>query len=216
MAALSEKKIADLLDPYLGDAVKAGSSDAGTTYTGLPELYQLLSRYLDLLLTWNARTNLTAVRSPEEMVTRHFGESLLVGQMVAEVVQDGATALDFGSGAGFPGLPVQVLLPGLRVTLAESQGKKAAFLREATRVLGTSAEVWARRVEEMPANRQFNVVMLRAVDQTERMIPIALDRLGPGGYLFRTGTVAPVQGEEGRRIPGSSGGWIVRSIARGE
>ena len=124
MAPLSEGRIAELVTPYVGNAaVPAG-------------MYSQLALYLDLLVKWNARTNLTAIREPEEMVRRHFGESLFAGVQVGGRVLQDASLLDFGSGAGFPGLPIQLLLPGLRVTLAESQGKKASFLREAVRTLG--------------------------------------------------------------------------------
>lgn len=211
MAVLSEECIADLVAPYLDVGLPDQPSMHTVAHEHLRELYGKLSQYLDLLLAWNARTNLTAIRSPEQIVTRHFGEGLLVGRMIAEVMPGGATALDFGSGAGFPGLPVQLLLPQLRVTLAESQGKKAAFLREAVRVLGVTAEVWAKRVEEMPADRAFDVVMLRAVDQPERMLQVAKGLLRPGGYLFQAGTAIPGEGELGLRIPGSNEAWIVRS-----
>ena len=124
MPTLPEDRIARLVQPYLGmTPVPAG-------------LYGQLSVYLDLLVKWNARTNLTAIREPEEMVRRHFGESLFAGVQIAGRVGKDASLLDFGSGAGFPGLPIQLLLPGVRVTLAESQGKKASFLREAVRTLG--------------------------------------------------------------------------------
>jgi 16S rRNA (guanine527-N7)-methyltransferase len=110
-----------ILAPYLG------------TYPPPADLYPQLSAYLDLLLKWNARTNLTAIRDPEEIVRRHFGESLFAGVHLAAKLSSEATLLDLGSGAGFPGLPIQLLLPGLQVTLAESQNKKATFLREAVR-----------------------------------------------------------------------------------
>ena len=113
------------------------------------ELYRQLSNYLDLLLKWNARTNLTAIWEPEEIVRRHFGESLFAGRQVGAA----KTLLDFGSGAGFPGIPMQLLWPEMAVMLAESQGKKAAFLREAVRTLGLRSQVWAGRVEKMPVRR---------------------------------------------------------------
>src|SRR5580692_1016443 len=139
MPTLSESRIAELLVPYLGDAAVP------------PNLYSQLSAYLDLLLRWNARTNLTAIRDPEGIVCRHFGEGLFCGLRLAErLPAAGSTLLDFGSGAGFPGLPIQLLLPDLRVTLAESQGKKASFLREVVRTLELPTEVWADRVEAMP------------------------------------------------------------------
>jgi 16S rRNA (guanine527-N7)-methyltransferase len=158
MPAPTESKIAALLAPYL---------DAPAAI--LPQL----SAYLDLLLKWNARTNLTAIRDPEEIVRRHFGESLFAARHLAPRP---LTLLDFGSGAGFPGLPIAILRPDITVTLAESQNKKAAFLREAVRTLALSVEVWANRVEDMPASRQFHTVALRAVDRMEAALTAAAPR----------------------------------------
>jgi 16S rRNA (guanine527-N7)-methyltransferase len=160
MAALSESAIANLLTPYLSEVPAI--------------LLPQLSTYLDLLLKWNARTNLTAIRDPEEIVRRHFGESLFAAQHL----NPGTTSLlDFGSGAGFPGLPIALLRPDIHVTLAESQNKKATFLREAARSLNLlSTEVWPDRVESMPAIRQFHTVALRAVDNMAAAIASAAPR----------------------------------------
>ena len=165
MATLTDERITTLLQPYL-----PGPSAA---------LCSKLSIYLDLLLRWNARTNLTAIRDPEEIVRRHFGESLFT----ATHLPPATTLLDFGSGAGFPGLPIQLFLPDLTVALAESQGKKASFLREAVRVLGLQTEVWASRVETMPLGRSFAVVALRAVDNMESALAEATRRTQSGGTL---------------------------------
>jgi 16S rRNA (guanine527-N7)-methyltransferase len=128
--------------------------------------------YLDLILKWNARTNLTAIRTPEEIVRRHFGESLFVGARLGEC----PTLLDFGSGAGFPGIPIQLLRPDIQVTLAESQGKKASFLREVIRALNLPTEVWPARVQAIPATRQFHTITLRAVDKMEAAVAEAARR----------------------------------------
>src|SRR5258708_11941645 len=135
MPTLSESAIADLLTPYLPDPPAT--------------LVHQLSTYLDLLLKWNARTNLTAIRDREEIVRRHFGESLFAARHLNPTTPDPGpmTLLDFGSGAGFPGLPIALLRPHLQVTLAESQNKKATFLREAVRTLDLpNVEVWSARV----------------------------------------------------------------------
>jgi len=157
---LAAGEIAKLLEPYVG----APEGDlAGMERVDWPGVCGQLAVFLELILKWNARTNLTAIRGPEEIVRRHFGESLFVGRHVGQC----ATLLDFGSGAGFPGVPIQLMRPDLQVTLAESQGKKAAFLREAVRELelGLRTEVWAGRVEAMPVGRRFDVVTMRAVDR---------------------------------------------------
>ncbi len=165
MPILSSSAITRLLEPYLDQ-----------TPTGLGEK---LSLYLDLLMKWNARTNLTAIREPEEIVRRHFGESLFTGSRLPEA----ATLLDFGSGAGFPGLPIQLLRPNLAVTLAESQNKKASFLREAVRTLDLKTEVWGARVEAMPESWQFDIVTLRAVDNMVAALEAAVPRVRPGGVM---------------------------------
>jgi 16S rRNA (guanine527-N7)-methyltransferase len=189
MPTLSESAIADLLTPYLPDPPA----------TLLPQL----STYLDLLLKWNARTNLTAIRDPEEIVRRHFGESLFAARHLDTTTPGpgSITLLDFGSGAGFPGLPIALLRPHFRVTLAESQNKKAAFLREAVRTLNLpNVEVWATRVEALPANRQFRVVTLRAVDNMEAALSAAKVRIAPGGLLALLTTVQQSP-NDGRSLP---------------
>jgi 16S rRNA (guanine527-N7)-methyltransferase len=176
-----------------------------------PRLYSQLSTYLDLLIKWNARTNLTAIREPEEMVRRHFGESLFAGAHLGARLTPGASVLDFGSGAGFPGLPIQLLRPELRVTLAESQGKKSSFLREAVRTLGLTTEVWAGRVEAMPAvngmPRQFDAVTLRAVDNMQQALVEARQRVAPGGWLVTLATETMPE-TECVALPGDAPGWV--------
>ena len=204
MPAVSEERMAELLAPYL---VKP-APDTRATVAEASSLYAKLTVYLDLLLSWNARTNLTAIRSPEEIVRRHFGESLTAGLVLAGKINDSAAVLDFGSGAGFPGLPVQLLLPRVQVTLAESQSKKAAFLREAARALEVPVTIWAKRVEDMGAEQRFAVVMLRAVDQMPRMLAVAQERIQADGYLLIMDSTHPVAAEEAYRLPGLEGGWV--------
>jgi len=167
-------------------------------------------------MKWNARTNLTSIRQPEEIVRRHFGESLFAGIQLKPRVEEGATLLDFGSGAGFPGIPIQLLLPTVRVTLAESQGKKASFLREVVRTLGLATEVWAGRVEEMPEisgvnagaqARQFDVVTLRAVDNMKLAMVEARRRVKVGGWLVAL-TTELGDDLESIRIPADGLGWV--------
>lgn len=172
MPTLSSSRIAELLEPFLNGDL----SDK-------KQVMSQLEAYLDLLLRWNARTNLTAIREPEAIVTRHFGESLFAARMLSGRLKPGATLLDFGSGAGFPGLPIQLYRPDLHVTLAESQGKKASFLREAIRTLGLTTKVWSDRVEAMAPAEHFDVVTLRAVDRMQEALRGATLRVSPGGMI---------------------------------
>lgn len=164
--ASTASSIEELLAPYLKNSLSQ-------------EVLTKLETYLELLLRWNARTNLTSIRDRDSIVRRHFGESLFLGQRLPAF----ETMLDFGTGAGFPGIPIQLLYPGRKITLAESQGKKASFLREAVRVLELGSEVYAKRVEEMPSNKVFELVTMRAVDAMASALPEAAERVQPGGSL---------------------------------
>jgi len=142
--------------------------------------------YLTLLQRWNARLNLTAVRDQEGILSRHFLESIACARTLP---LDITTVLDFGSGAGFPGVPIALCRPDLRVTLAESQGKKAAFLNEAIRTLDlTRTKVHSGRAETLGS--LFDCVTLRAVDQMQLAMKSAAALVSPGGWLapMTTGT----------------------------
>ena len=144
--------------------------------------------YLSLLLRWNARVNLTAVREEGGILSRHFVESIACARALPAGI---ATLLDFGSGAGFPGIPIALCRPEIAVTLAESQGKKAAFLQEAARTLGISATVHSSRAETL--RTQFDCVTLRAVDRMPRAVRAASRLIAPAGWLalMTTGTELP-------------------------
>jgi 16S rRNA (guanine527-N7)-methyltransferase len=174
------QRIAELLAPFLNTPL----SDA--------QLSQLAG-YLEILHRWNARINLTAIHDPEQIVTRHFGESLFTAQhLFPQSLESGAQCLiDVGSGAGFPGLPIKIWAPDLPVTLIESQNKKATFLREVIRALELkNISVSTARAEEFdshqsagapPAARRTTIT-LRAVEKFERVLPVAA-RLAAGGRL---------------------------------
>jgi 16S rRNA (guanine527-N7)-methyltransferase len=163
-------RIAELLQPFLGEAEPPA------------ELLRQIEIYCDLLLRWNARLNLTSVRDPEELVRRHFGESLFAARRLASPQVAAQTIADVGSGAGFPGLPIKLWTPRLELTLIESQNKKAAFLREVIRALKLQrAQVFCGRAEEW--EQTADVVTLRAVERFERALPVAAKLVAPGGKL---------------------------------
>lgn len=134
--------------------------------------------YCALLLRWNARTNLTAIRDEEGILSRHFVESIACARALPSGI---ATLLDFGSGAGFPGIPIAIYRAEIAVTLAESQSKKAAFLREAVRSLGLSVKVHSARAETLTTG--FDCVTLRAVDHMALAVQIASRLVAPEGWL---------------------------------
>ena len=140
--------------------------------------------YLNLLLRWNQKINLTAIRTPEECVTRHFGESLFI----ARHLQLHGTLLDIGSGAGFPGLALKITFPELSVTLLEPVAKKRAFLKEAARACGfNQVSVRGERLEELARTTpppQFDFATMRAVGNIEKIVPLAAQCLRPNGHLL--------------------------------
>ena len=135
--------------------------------------------YLELLLKWNLRINLTAIRERGEILRRHFVECIACAGIVPPGI---GTVLDFGSGAGFPGIPIAICRPDLHVTLAESQKKKAAFLSEAMRAVGVNATVFAGRAESI--GRTFDCVTLRAVDRMSAALKEAFPLVSNGGSLI--------------------------------
>ena len=143
-----------------------------------PELLRLFELYLVLLLRWNSRTNLTAVRHREAILRRHFVESIAAARALPRQMEK---LLDFGSGAGFPGIPIAICRPEITVTLAESRIKKAGFLREAVRTLGIAANVHTGRAELLEA--LFDCVTLRAVDRMESAVAAGARLLAPDGWL---------------------------------
>jgi 16S rRNA (guanine527-N7)-methyltransferase len=143
------------------------------------ETARMFETYLSLFIRWNKRLNLSSVRDEEGILSRHFIESIAVAQSLPSEI---ATLLDFGSGAGLPGIPIALCRrPRIAVKLAESQVKKAAFLQEAVRVLGISAKVHADRAETL--TEVFDCVILRAVEKMPRAVAAAVKLVAPQGWL---------------------------------
>jgi 16S rRNA (guanine527-N7)-methyltransferase len=134
--------------------------------------------YLELLVRWNERMNLTAVRDRGEILRRHFVECIGCAQALPAGIGE---LLDFGSGAGFPGIPIAICRPDIAVMLTESQAKKAAFLNEVVRTLELKASVFGGRAESM--SRSFDCVTLRAVDRMSAAVESAVGLLNPDGWL---------------------------------
>jgi 16S rRNA (guanine527-N7)-methyltransferase len=167
---LEKSQIAELLAPFIGSALLSDSQ------------LEAIQAYLDLLLRWNAKLNLTAIRNPHEVVTRHLGESLFAAGQLFPTGDSHETAIDVGSGAGFPGLPLKFRCPSLNLTLIESNHRKATFLREVVRTLNlNSVSVLAERAESVSLNA--DLVTFRAVERFDRILPIAFSLVRPEGRI---------------------------------
>jgi 16S rRNA (guanine527-N7)-methyltransferase len=167
----------------LGQRLDAGLSSLGIALdeTAIARLLD----YVDLLERWNAAYNLTAVRDPAEMVTRHLVDSLAILPFVS-----GATLADLGSGAGLPGIPLAIAAPARETLLVDSNGKKARFLREAVRRLDLKhVRVAESRVEDVEGT--FDCITARAFASLADMLGWGGHLLAPGGiWLAMKGRIA--------------------------
>jgi 16S rRNA (guanine527-N7)-methyltransferase len=205
-------RIAELLEPFLNptpmpchsEPARSGGEEPAVLS---PAQLKHISTYIDLLLRWNARINLTAIRDEEQIVSRHFGESLFAARnlfagdhrgraalkgrvngttktraLAPEDPADDLRVADVGSGAGFPGIPLKLWAPDIALTLIESNHKKATFLREIARALTlTNVDIQITRAEMI--HTTFDLVTLRAVERFETILPTAASLVAPGGRL---------------------------------
>ena len=177
-----------------------------------PRHLALFQRYEKELLEWNERFNLTAIREPAAIRSKHFLDSLTC--LLAWRDNPPASLIDVGSGAGFPGLPLKILYPGLALTLVESVGKKAEFCRHASAALGMeSVDVVQSRAEDvgqMPRHRErYDWAVARAVAN----LPILVEYLLPlvrvgGGVLAQKGESGPAEAQAGERAIKLLGGRL--------
>ncbi len=168
-----------------------------------PALATPLLAYLELLQRWNRAYNLTAVRDPREMVVRHLLDSLAMHPFVAD-----GTLADLGTGPGLPGIPLAIAKPGLRVTLVESNGKKARFLREAVRTLGlANAEVAESRIEALDRPGAFDAITARALATLPQILAL-------GGHLLKAdGLLLAMKGARpDDEIAALPPGWRLESV----
>jgi 16S rRNA (guanine527-N7)-methyltransferase len=171
---MERSRIAELLQPFLSAPLEDSQLES-------------ISTYIDILLRWNARINLTSVRHPHEVITRHFGESLFAARhLFPAAAQSSAQPvhlIDFGSGAGFPGLPIKIWRSDLHLTLIESNQRKATFLRETVRSLALAdVTVYGGRAESYPGN-PAQLITLRAVERFEEALSEATRLIVPGGRI---------------------------------
>jgi 16S rRNA (guanine527-N7)-methyltransferase len=173
--------------------------------------------YSDLLARWNRRIKLTTITDNTQILRFHFGESLFA--ISAGGIQKGRLA-DYGSGPGFPGVPLAMALPGLSVTLIEANTKKAAFLTELNRTIKLgNAAVYRGRAEALDPGNRFDFVVARAVGNYAGLLRWAGSRLSPAGAVvlwLGAKDVAEVRCEGGWawldpvQIPGTRERFILR------
>ena len=161
--------------------------DAGIAGLGLDlsgDVRQCLLDYQAELLKWNSAYNLTAIRDPQDSITRHLLDSLSVLPLLesADVGMPGPRLLDVGAGAGLPGLVLAIARPGLRVTTLDSNGKKTRFMRHAIRTLKLpNVEVVESRAEVFQPPQPFDVIVSRAFASLDDFFDKTAHLLATGG-----------------------------------
>lgn len=154
-------------------------------------------RYLALLLDWNTRMNLTAVREPGSIQMRHFYDSLTCAQATLDLNQ--RSLIDVGTGAGFPGVPLKILFPDLKLTLVESIGKKAQFLEALVLELAlTEVQVFSERAELLGQDGRFRAMYDWAVGRGVAEMRVLAELLLPfcrvgGKMLAQKGENAKIE-----------------------
>jgi 16S rRNA (guanine527-N7)-methyltransferase len=175
-------------------------------------------RYSQELIIWNERVNLTSIVEPQEIVVKHFLDSLSVYQALSGLPPD-LRLIDVGSGAGFPGLPLKIALPDLRLTLLEATGKKTAFLRHIVQVLAlTGVTVLTARAEEAgrrPDQRErYDAAVARAVAPlpvlAEYMLPLV--KVG-GRVVVQKGQHPAAEIKTAANALGILGGKVSQTLA---
>jgi len=140
--------------------------------------------YLHELIAWNNKFNLTAITKPEDIRLKHFADSLALLKVFPLTDE---RVLDIGSGAGFPGLPLKLACPGIRLTLLEATRKKTEFLKHLVTLLQLKnvEVVWGRSEEYQKIKKNsFDVVVARAVAKLDKLAGWALPLVTPGGHFI--------------------------------
>ncbi|MHB1484564.1 MAG: 16S rRNA (guanine(527)-N(7))-methyltransferase RsmG [Saccharofermentanales bacterium] len=163
------------------------------------EQYSKFRMYEDLLLEWNQKMNLTAITLPEEIALKHFADSIsVIPYLVKSTGSSSFSMIDIGSGAGFPGVPVKIMCPGIDLTLMDSHNKKISFLDEVIKALDLSkcAAIHSRAEDSAKDGKyreRFDVAIARAVSGMPVLCEYCLPYVKTGGIFVAMKTDA---GEE--------------------
>ncbi|MDD5376857.1 MAG: 16S rRNA (guanine(527)-N(7))-methyltransferase RsmG [Candidatus Gracilibacteria bacterium] len=161
----------------------------------------IFRKFLDLFMEYNAHTNLSAIRTPEGVIEKHFIDSLMLGN----VVQLSGKVLDIGSGGGFPGIPLKILFPEANFTLMDSVGKKVRAMNHFIENLGLTGiraiQARAEEVAKLPEyKRQFDFIVSRATAYLPQILQWAEPFLAPGGQIILYKLASPDELAEGKQV----------------
>lgn len=187
------------------------SAAIGVELTG--QQLEQFDRYAQLLVEWNEKINLTAITEPGEIVIKHFVDSLLL--LTAAQPAQGASVIDIGTGAGFPGVPVKIARPDLQLTLLDSLNKRILFLQELSQQLGQDNACFHLRAEDgarqTPLREQFDLASARAVAHLRELSEYCLPYVRVGGiFAALKGGEVQEELEQSRKAIATLGGKLER------
>lgn len=144
---------------------------------------ELFERYYEFLIQENKKYNLTAITNKEEVYYKHFYDSLTL--IKTNLIKEGVSLCDIGSGAGFPSIPLKIIFPNLELTIVESQTKKTEFLKKLIKHLEIEkVEVINERAEEYAHKKYFDIVTARAVADLTILNELCLPLVKKNGYFI--------------------------------
>ena len=181
----------------------------GITVT--PEMAGQFERYCDFLLEYNEKVNLTAITERPQVEEKHFLDSLLT--LAAYPAPEAAKLIDVGTGAGFPGVPMKIVRPDLRLTLLDSLNKRVAFLQSLSALLGQENACLHARAEQAALDsayrERYDIAVSRAVAPLATLCEYCLGFVKPGGvFLALKGPDAAGEAAEAKRALGLMGGKL--------
>ncbi|MHC6228195.1 16S rRNA (guanine(527)-N(7))-methyltransferase RsmG [Pseudomonas sp. X10] len=205
--------MSSLVTPQHAEELSTGARQLGVELS--ERQHEQLLAYLALLIKWNKAYNLTAVRDPDEMVSRHLLDSLSIMPFIHS---ESPRWLDVGSGGGMPGIPLAILHPNKQVTVLDSNGKKTRFLTQVKLELKLdNLEVIHKRVEEFQPAQPFTGIISRAFSSMENFTNwtrhlgdtqtewLAMKGLHPADELVALPQDFTVESEQALTVPGCQG-----------
>lgn len=145
----------------------------------------MFKQYMDYLLEFNSHTNLTAITESDEVQIKHFFDSIILSKFLK--IEPDFKVIDVGTGAGFPGVPLKILLPDIKLTLVDSLNKRVKFLNELCEKLNLTAEIFHARAEELSHKsdfrEKFDIAVSRAVARLNVLSEYCLPYVKVGGFF---------------------------------
>lgn len=166
------------------------AANYGITVT--PEQEEKFRIYASLLVEWNEKINLTTVTDPEGIAAKHFLDSILILKYMD--IPQGESVIDIGTGAGFPGIPLKIMRPDLKLTLLDGLNKRLVFLAELLKELGLSAELVHARAEEAARQKDHRVKYGFASARAVAAMPVLCEYCLP--FLKSNGVFAAMKGPD--------------------